>query len=240
MKNKLFSFVPNKFFYLALISVLLFSACKKNDVVTTSPTSGLMAFNLLPDSTPPVVFVLDNNSLTNMPLSFNNYTGTYLNIFSGQRTLGLFQAGTDSSLASANYTFEPKKYYSAFAVGANGTYKTMIVDDHLDSLPDSTGNAFVRYVNAIPDSSSQKVTISSNQSNDLTGNTSFGDVSGFTAITPGDITVNLSNDSTISATKTIALEKDKIYTLLLTGMAHATDTAKAVKIKYIVNGTLTK
>ncbi len=37
----------------------------------------------------------------------------------------------------------------------------------------------------------------------------------------------------------MALEKDKVYTLLLTGMPNATDTTKAVKIKYIVNGTVT-
>ncbi len=239
MKNKLFSVAQNKFLYLTLFSLVLFSACKKSDVANTMPTSGLMAFNLVPDSIPPVVFVLNNNSITNLPLSFNNYTGSYLPVYSGPRTLELYEANSDSALATTSYTFEPKKYYSAFAIGANGTYKTMIVDDHLDSLPDSTGNAFVRYVNAIPDSSTQKVTISSNETNDVTENTSFGDVSGFTGIAPGDITVNLSNDSTISANKTITLEKDKVYTVLLTGMPHAADTAKAVKIKYIVNGSLT-
>lgn len=239
MKNKLFSVLQSKFLYLTLFSLVIFSACKKDDVTNNTPTAGLMAFNLIPDSIPQLAFVLNNNSITNAPLSFNNYTGSYLPVYAGARTLEVFEANSDSALATTSYTFEPKKFYSAFAIGANGTYKNMIVDDHLDSLPDSTGNAFVRYVNAIPDSSSQTVTISANETNPVTGQTSFGDVSAFTGIAPGDITVNLSNDSTISANKTITLEKDKVYTVLFTGMPHATDTAKAVQIKYIINGSIT-
>ncbi len=51
--------------------------------------------------------------------------------------------------------------------------------------------------------------------------------------------MNLSNDSTISANKTVTLVKNQVYTFLLTGMPHATDTSKAVQIKYIINGTIT-
>ena len=239
MKNKFFSIVQNKFFYLALFSVVAFSACKKEDIPAT-PTAGLMAFNMIPDSTPPVVFVLNNNSITNVPLSYSNFTGTYLPIYTGPRTLQVYKNNSDSLLASVSFTVEPNKYYSAFVMGANGTYKNMIVDDGLDSLPDSTGNAYVRYVNAIPDSSTQNVTISASGMPDITGTTHFGEVSPFTGITPGDFTLNLTNESDISANKTITFEKNKVYTVLLTGLPNSTDTAKAVKIKYIVNGTLSK
>lgn len=240
MKKKLFSVLQNKFLYLTLFSVVIFSACKKSDVNNNVPTSGLMAFNLIPDSIPPLAFVLNGNSITNSPLSFNNYTGAYLPVYSGPRTLQVYGVNSDSLLATTNYAFEATKYYSAFAIGANGHYKNMIVADNFDSLPTSTGNAFVRYVNAIPDSSAQTVTISANETNNVTKPTSFGEVSAFAPFAPGNITVNLSNDSTISANKTITLEKDKVYTILMTGITHTTDTAKAVQIKYIVNGTLTK
>lgn len=239
MKKDLFSLLQNKFLYLALFSVVAFSACKKTDVPST-PTAGLMAFNLVPDSLPPLVFVLNNNSITNQPLSYNNFTGTYLPIYTGPRTLQVYKNNSDSVLASVSFTVEPNKYYSAFVIGANGTYKNMIVDDELDSLPDSTGNAYVRYVNAIPDSSSQNVTISASGMPGITGTTHFGEVSPFTGITPGDFTLNLTNESDISANKAITFEKNKVYTVLLTGMPHTTDTAKAVKISYIVNGTVTK
>ncbi|MEO6894057.1 MAG: DUF4397 domain-containing protein [Ginsengibacter sp.] len=240
MKKKLFSILQNKFLYLALFSVVAFSACKKDDVPST-PTAGLMAFNLIADSTPPVVFVLNNNSITNQALAYSSFTGTYLPIYTGPRTLEVYkQSNTDSALATESFTVEPNKYYSAFVMGANGTYKNMIVDDALGSLPDSTGKAFVRYVNAIPDSSNQNLTVSASGMDDVTGVTHYGQVSSFTGVTPGDFSLNITNDSTISANKTITFEKDKVYTVLLSGMPHATDTAKAVKISYVVNGTISK
>ena len=240
MKNNMFSVIKNKFLYLALFSVVAFSACKKEDVPAT-PTAGLMAFNLIPDSTVvPVAFVLNNSSITNTPLSYSNFTGAYLPVYSGPRTLEVYKANSDTTLATANYTFEANKYYSAFALGANGTYKNMIVEDNLDSLSASSGNAFIRYVNAIPDSSAQKITVSAGGTNDVSTNTHFGDVSDFIGVAPGDVTMNISNDSTISANKTVTLVKDQVYTFLLTGMPHATDTAKAVQIRYIINGTITQ
>lgn len=238
MKNKLFSVIRNKFFYILLFSAIAFSACKKEDVPTT-PTAGLMAFNLIPDTIQPVVFVLDNNALTNSSIGFGSFTGGYLNVFTGLRTVNLYENSSDSALATMSYPFQPNMYYSAFAMGANGTYKNIIVQDNLDSLPTSSGNAFVRYVNAIPDSSSETVTVSANNSNVVNANTSFGDVSDFTGIAPGDISINLDNGSTISANKSMTLEQNKVYTVLLTGMPDATDTAKSVRIKYIVNGTVT-
>lgn len=200
-----------------------------------------MAFNLIPDSTTgPVVFALSNKSITNTPISYTNYTGSYLPIYSGTRELGLYRSGNlDSALATTSFLAEAKKYYSAFAIGANGTYKNLVIDDNLDSIPSSTGNAFVRYINAIPDSSQPVVTITANGTDVVKQNVPFGTVSNFTGIAPGDITVNVSNDSTITANRTITLEKDKVYTMLIMGMPNATDTSKAVQIKYITNGTVT-
>lgn len=239
MKNKLFSILQTKFLYLALFSVVVFSACKKTDVPAT-PTARLMAFNLIADSTPPVVFVLNNNSITNQALAYSNFTGTYLPIYVGPRTLEVYENNSDSALATESFTVEANKYYSAFVMGANGTYKNMIVDDELDSLPVSTGKAFVRYVNAIPDSSYQNLTVSASGMDDITGVTHYGQVSPFTGVTPGDFSLNITNDSTISANKAITFEKNKVYTVLLSGIPHATDTAKAVKISYIVNGAVSK
>ena len=240
MKNKLFSLLQNKFLYILAFSVITFSACKKSDVPAT-PTSGLMAFNLIPDITSPVLFVLSNKSITNAPLSFSNYTGNYLPVYSGTRDLRLFEANNpDSALATTSFPFEAKKYYTAFAIGAKGNYKSLIVDDQLDSLPSSTGNAFVRYINAIPDSSKPVVTITANGTDVVKENAPFGKVSGFTGVTPGDISMNVSNESDISTNRAITLEKDKVYTVLIMGMPGAADTTKAVQIKYIVNGTLTR
>lgn len=239
MTNKAFNIFRSKIFYIFLFSAITFSACKKDDT-PAPPTSGLMAFNLIPDSTGPVVFVLNNKSITNTPLSFTNYTGTYVSIYSGTRSLELYESySRDSALATATFNAEPTKYYSAFAIGANGNYENLVTDDNLDSLPTSTGNAFVRYINAIPDSSDPVVTIVSNGTDKVKENASFGKVSDFTEIAPGDISLNVTNESTISASRTIAVQKDGVYTVLIMGMPGAADTTKAVQIKYILNGTVT-
>jgi hypothetical protein len=39
--------------------------------------------------------------------------------------------------------------------------------------------------------------------------------------------------------RTVTLEKDKVYTVLLVGIPGLTDKTKSVQIKYIANGTLT-
>ena len=100
-------------------------------------------------------------------------------------------------------------------IDANGNYKNMITEDNLDSLPTSTGNAFVRYINAIPDSSGPMVTIASNGTNVESGNASFVKVSEFTGIAPGDIFAAVNINATISADRTFSVEKDKVYTILL-------------------------
>jgi hypothetical protein len=238
MSKKVFHIFRSKFFYILLFSAVAFSSCKKDDTPAT-PTSGLMAFNLIPDSTGPVVFVLDNSTLANSTFSFTNYTGTYLPIYSGTRTLKLYEGTNPNAvLASTTFNYEAKKYYSVFAIGVRGNYQNLVTDDELDSLPSSTGNAFVRYINAIPDSSHPVVTISANGTDEVKENAPFGKVSDFTQIAPGDISLDVSNDSTISANRTITVQQNGVYTVLIMGLPGAADTAKAVQIKYIVNGTI--
>jgi hypothetical protein len=239
MKKKFFCTWQKNPFLLLTIFAIAFSSCKKPTDVTTTPVSGLMAFNLIPGSSSPVLFTLSNSSLTNIPLSYTSYTGSYISVYSGNRELEVLNANSNSILTTSNFLFEPKKYYSAFAIGANGKYLNVITDDKLDSLPTNTGNAFVRYINSIPDSSKPIVTIASNGNNLLNEPASFGSISAFTEITPGDISINIDNDSTIKANRTISVEKDKVYTLLLLGIPKATDTTNAVQIKYIQNGTIT-
>ncbi|MEO5893091.1 MAG: DUF4397 domain-containing protein [Ferruginibacter sp.] len=217
---------------------LLFSACKKSlDVGNNTPVAGLMAFNLAPDK-PAIGIALSGNSITTSPLNYTSYTGIYLNIYPGSRKVEAFNYGADTSFASTTQNFEVNNYYSAFALGANGTYRTVVVNDNLDSLSTTSGQAFVRYINAIPDSSKPAVTITASGTDVSNNNASFGAVSTFTGINPGDIIVKVANGTNISANRTITLEKGKVYTILLVGLPGNTDPAKAVQIKYITNGSV--
>lgn len=223
-----------------VLASVLIAACSKSDNDdngNNTPVSGLMAFNLAPDKAA-VVVALSGNSLTNAPLAYTNYTGTYQPIYTGTRPVESYDYNTDSSIATVNYTFEADKYYSLFVAGANGVYSNIIAKDNFDSLSSASGKAYVRYINAIPDSTKPTVTITANGNNVVNTPAAFSSVSDFAAADPGQVTVTVKNNSTIDANRTISLEQGKVYTVLLTGLPGATDTTKAVQIKYILNGSL--
>lgn len=241
--KKLFSIMKrNKIPLTAFVLIaFLLSACKKNlDTGTSQPAAGLMAVNLVADKDA-VGVSLSNNNFTNSPLNYTNYTGGYNAVYIGNRDVVSYDFYSGTPLASKAQLFEDSSYYTLFIVGANDKYSNIIVKDNLDSLPSGTGEAYVRYVNAIPDSSIQPlVTISANGTDLFNSNVPFTTVSDFKAVTPGDVSIAVDNgDSTVNASRNITVEGGKIYTVLLFGIPGATDTAKAVQIKYILNGTIT-
>lgn len=222
-----------------LVIAVLLSACSKfdNDDNTNTPVAGLMSFNLAPDQAA-VGIALGGNNLTNSPLAYTNYSGTYQRVFPGNREVESYDYVKDSTIAKVDYSFTTDKYYSLFVVGANGTYKNVITNDNFDSLVSKTGKAFVRYINAIPDSSLPAVTFAASGSNVINDIASFTVISDFKEIAAGNVEVKVSNNTTINATRTITLEQGKVYTILLTGIPGQTDATKAVQIKYITNGSV--
>jgi hypothetical protein len=220
---------------------ILFSACKKydNTANTRTPAAALMAFNLTIDKAT-VGVTLSGINLINAPLNYTSYTGGYIPVYLGSRDVKSYDFNSATTLATSNQLFQDSVYYSLFVVGNNGSYHNIISYDSLRSLVPSSGQAFVRYVNVIPDSTiSPLVTISSNGTNFISNNTPFGTVSGFTKVNVGNITIGVNSGDSVAATRTIAVEESKAYTILLTGIPHAVDTAKAVQIKFITNGTIT-
>jgi hypothetical protein len=220
-----------------LLMVIAFSACKKDDNNNVrTPAAGLMAFNLAPDKDA-VSFVVSGNRLTNSPLNYNGFTGGYLRVGLGAQEVKAINLSNDSTLATASQNFADSMYYSVFTVGRNGSYRNLIVNDSLNNLAVASGQAYVRFINAIPDSAYlPKVTISSGDSNIVNTNPSFGTISGFTKIRAGNIDVKIGSGDASVATRTIAVDESKVYTILLTGFPGATDTTRSVQIKYITNG----
>lgn len=223
---------------IVVLSFLLWSCSKFDDDDNyNTPSAGLMSFNLAPDQ-PGIYITLSGNNLNQLPLAYTNYSGVYQSIFPGDRAVQSYSYPSDSAIAEGNHVFTPEKFYSLFVVGANGHYQNVVTNDNFDSLAVTAGKAFIRYVNAIPDSSKPLVTISANDNNVIDDNASFASVSDFTAIDAGDVALKVSNGSSINASRNITLEQNKAYTVLLVGTPGATDTAKAVQIKFISNGTL--
>lgn len=217
---------------------ILFSACMKNDDDIVQPqVAAVMAFNLVPDQQA-VQFALSGNVLPGGPLAYTSYTGSYFNVFPGNRLIESFNPSTNDVLDSLEYTFQADKYYSLFIVGANGNYQNIVSVDNYDSLTASSGKAYVRYINAIPDSSDPTVTIAAGGTNVVNADASFGSVSEFVAVTPGQLNVGITNEGSVNADRTITVEQQKAYTILLTGLPNQTDDTKAVQIRFIENGTV--
>jgi hypothetical protein len=223
-----------------LAAGVLFSAClkdKDNDY-NNIPAAGLMAFNLAPDQHA-VGIALTGNSLTNSGLNYTSYTGAYYPIYVGNRTVEAYTYG-NQSLASATFNFEQDKYYSVFVVGVDSTYRNVIVEDNMDSLPVLANTAYVRYINAIPNSSDPNVKVSAGGSDVVNESAGFSTVSAFKAVTPGSITIAVSNGGNVQTNRTITVEGKKVYTVLLVGLPGETDDILKPQIKFVTNGILTE
>ena len=218
---------------------IFFGACKKSDVTNTpTPAAGLMAFNLVPNSGG-IGVAIGNNSLTPQALYFNNFTGLYKAVFTGDRSLESYNYGSGSTLAKGNFTFKDSSYYSVFVMGANDVYSNVFVEDNLKEIAgnDKT-KTYVRFVNAIPDSSNSSINISAAGIPIFAGLSKFKEISAFKEISSGDVLVKLDNESSIDVSRTISLEAGKIYTVLLTGIPASTNTDFKIDIKFITNATL--
>ena len=165
-------------------------------------------------------------------LTPNSYTGTYLRIFPGNRTIESFDYEANASLATASDSFEVNKFYSVFILGTTGTYQNVIVNDNFDNLTNA-GQAYVRYINGINGSANAGVTISGSSANNSPA--TFGTVSDFVSVTPGSTTITVSDGSSLNINRTITTEANMVYTVLLSSGATSSDPAQ---IKYIVNGKL--
>lgn len=223
-----------------LLFAVVFTACKKDNTENTrTPASGLMAFNLAIDKEA-VGITLSGNNLTNVPLNYTSYTGAYLPVFTGNREVKSYSVNGGGILAVSSQIFKDSGYYSLFVVGNKGNYRNIIANDSLNNLVPASGQAFVRYINAIADSTtSPLVTITANGVSIISTNAAFGTVSAFTKIKAGSIIIDVNNSDKVAANRTITVEDSKAYTILLTGIPGAVDTAKSVQVKFITNGTIT-
>ncbi len=209
------------------------AGCNKDNDGPQVQASALSVYNLSPDNIS-TQFVLSGNMI-GQALPYQNVY-SYVSIYPGTRDLQVY--GNSSSLTTTTYTFDTSKYYSAFFIGANNEYSIKIVKDEYDSMSTSAGRAFIRFVYAVPDSSKPVVTMKSADSTAEYEGVRYSDVSSFIPVTPGNIEVNANNDSTIQVSRAIEVEQNKVYTIMIMGMTHATDETKAIQIKYITNGTL--
>lgn len=227
---------------LVLSAAFVFSSClkdKDNDDGQNVPAAGLMTFNLAPDQQSLEVR-LSGSSLTQQPLGYGNYTGNYQRIYTGDRQIQAFDYPATAPLAQKNFNFEQDKVYSLFFVGRDSAYENVVTEDDVDSTIISSGKAYVRYINAITDSvNTPTVKITAGGTSIADEPAEFKHVSAFTAVAPGDIAIAVKNNSNVDVNRTISLQADRAYTILLSGVPGATDEATKPQIKFIQNGLVT-
>ena len=240
--KKVLKFLINARYSVAgiLLLSLVFGACKKDNIPNNRiPAAGVMAFNLSTDKDA-VGISLSGNNLFYLPLGYASFTGQYLPIFTGNREVKSYNDNSYNILSANNQIFQDSTYYSIFVVGRNGSYRNIVVNDSLNNLITTPGQAFVRYINAIPDSTiSPLVSISSKGTKVISNNIAFGVVTPFIKVNAGDIIIGVNNGDSIAFSRTISVEQSKAYTILIAGIPNAADTTKSVKIKFITNGTIT-
>ena len=172
---------------------LFFAACKKDTAPgTQAPAAGLMAVNLIPEATP-IGVAIGGNSITRQPLNFNNFTGGYQSVFTGSRTLESYDFNTGQTIAETTDMFKDSTYYTVFVMGANETFSNVLVEDKFAGLSKSQDSAFVRFVNAIPDSSNSTVSIKAGSENVFSELAKYQAVSDFKSVKSGDIEVAVNN-----------------------------------------------
>ena len=237
MKKTFFSFrtsVP--VFITALFAIGLLSACNKKDAVSTPiPAAAVMVFNLVPDKDG-IGVTLSGNLLNSTPLGYTDFNGAYQNIYTGTRDIQSFDL-RDSVLASSSFSFEDNGYYSVFVTGNNGSYQNIAVKDDIDSNA-TADKAYIRYINAIPDSTAPVVSITSGGTSVSQSSAPFSSVSGFVPVSAGDVTIAASNGTDISTDRTLTLENGKVYTVLIVGVPGETDNERKIQIRYVVNGSV--
>jgi hypothetical protein len=234
MKKMFFSFRKSIAIAGAVILAMgVLSACTKKDAVATRiPSSGLIVFNLAPDKDG-IGVALSGNLLNSTPLGYTDFNGMYQNIYTGTRDIQSFDL-KDSVFASSTFTFEDNNYYSLFVTGNNGVYQNITVKDDIDSNA-TADKAYIRYVNAIPDSSAPVVSITAGNTNVFEAPATFNTVSNFIPVSAGDVKIAASNGSNISTDRTLTVENGKVYTILIVGVPGEAGEKK-IQIRYVING----
>jgi hypothetical protein len=235
MKKAFFSFRRSVLIVgFVVLAAGLISACNKNDAVATDiPASGIMVFNLVPDKDG-IGVTLSGNLLNTTPLGYTDFNGIYQNIYTGTREIEAFDL-RDSVFASSTFTFEDDNYYSLFVTGNKGAYQTVTVKDAIDSNA-TADKAYIRYINAIPDSSAPVVSVTAGGTTVSEVPAGFNSVSDFISVNAGDVKIAASNGTNITTDRTFAVENGKVYTVLLVGVPGETDDDKKVQIRYVMNG----
>lgn len=219
-------------FLLCAFTIFSLASCQKeNPSYAYIPSSGVMAYNLASDL-PAVAFTVGTTPISGA-LNVGGHTTNYVPVTTGEKQLGALNVNSGAMISSQNSAFNENAKYSAFLVGYNGVYKTVLSVDEAGVEGRINGKAWVRYIHAIADSSSAVTVSIAGQSE----NAVYGTVSDYRPVNAGEINVGISSTNQFDVSQTVVLEQDKLYTVLFVGDpgSNSQNTAQA---RLVMNGKL--
>ena len=220
-------------FLLCAFTIFSLASCQKeNPSYEYIPSSGVMAYNLAPDL-PAVAFTVGTVPISGA-LNFSGHTANYVPVTTGEKLWGAMNLNSGAMISSQNSTFNENEKYSAFLVGYNGVYKTVLSVDQAGVEGRINGKAWVRYINAIADSSSAMNVSIAGQAESAV----YGTVSEYRPLDAGLVTVGISSTNQFDVSQTLTLEQDKLYTVLFVGNPAANSDQLRPQARLVMNGKL--
>ncbi|MFC5285035.1 DUF4397 domain-containing protein [Pedobacter alpinus] len=210
--------------------VLTLSSCLKNDNDNVAPNYSALAIINASPGLQPFDFVIDNQIVNQGSFDFTERL-PYVNIFSGNRRIGIYKDQTADSIKTGSILAQPGKYYSLYVVGQPANLEFLTITDSVAAT--TTGKAQIRFLNLSVNSPSLKLNYGVDSL--LINNLAYKNHSNFVEIPGGkryNFTVKSDDVNGKTAESNVLIESGRIYTVWASGLYNNTDSLKlGVKIQ---------
>lgn len=215
-----------KTFIAAVTLSVVFVACSK-DRSELQQVAGLSVIMAYPDTTT-LDFIIDQTRPEETRgLNFNDKID-YLNLFPGNRRLGITKRNSNRLIMSENFNLLSGVGYSVFVVDTvkDNTKRFLLTQDDL-SAP-AADKAKIRFINLSKDAPALSLRIHGKDADLFTGK-AFYEYTSFSAVDPGEsVTFDINEGTTLKTSlPNVKIEKGKTYTIYAKGFqAAAIDSLK--------------
>lgn len=213
------------------LGVFTLSSCLKDSGDNFTPNySALSIINASP-GLQPFDFVIDNQIVNQGAFDFTERL-PYVNIYSGNRKIGIYKDQTADSLKTGVIKAEPNKVYSVYVIGQPSSLEFLTIRDSTGAP--AVGKAQIRFLNLSVNAPALKLNYGVDST--LFNSINYKNRSNFVEI-PGGKSYNFTIKSDDANGKTagsnnVLIESGKIYTVWASGLYNNTDSLKlGIKIQ---------
>lgn len=216
-------------------TVSLTGCFNDNETTPLPPAAYVLLYQGSPDA-PEMDIFANENKINTFPISYTEGIN-YAPFYTGDRTFRFTSSNSLSLILEKNFTVKADSVYSIFVLGNLDQIDAVLIQDEWEEP--IAEEAQLRLVNLSPDAGNVVLEISGQESafvNDL----EFGSASDFDGITNGtfDFTIKSKNSGEVLVTATdIELKGNRVYTLILRGLASTSEINKKLDLQLITNYT---